>query len=442
MSSLGLKKFILFFGDLVVFYLVLFLTLTIRYQTLPQKDLITNHLGPFTLIFAIWLLFFYIANLYDIRSAVNSGVFIKRILATITFCGIFAVLGFYALSVDITPKTNLAIYMGLFLFVLPLWRQFYNWSIASQLPRLRLGFVGSAPEIDELTKEFSSNQHLGYKVVMYLTDTAENISNLKQLVAEKHINIMVISTDLHESADLRNALFSCLPLGVNFVNLPAFYENITGRVPINVINQTWFLENLNEAARERFETLKRQFDIIFSLVFFIITLPLWPFVAVVTKLSSKGPIFFKQIRSGKNGKEFTMFKFRTMLEKDNSRAITTIGDSRITKIGGFLRKTRIDELPQLLNILKGEMSFIGPRPERPEIVSELETKVPFYRERLLIKPGVTGWDQVSGEYHSASTEDTIKKLQYDLYYIKNRSPYLDLSILLKTIYTILSRGGI
>ena len=137
-----------------------------------------------------------------------------------------------------------------------------------------------------------------------------------------------------------------------------------------------------------------------------------------------------------------MIKFRTMSEDGNNRNPTTLNDRRVTTFGSFLRKTRIDEIPQVINVLIGDMSFVGPRAERPEIVSLLEKEIPFYRERMLVKPGLTGWDQISGEYHSPSQEDTIKKLQYDLFYIKNRSIYLDLSIILKTVATVLSRSGV
>ena len=160
------------------------------------------------------------------------------------------------------------------------------------------------------------------------------------------------------------------------------------------------------------------------------------------KIDSPGPIIFKQIRVGKNGKNFKFLKFRTMRVEDNTFKPTTTNDKRITRFGKFMRQTRIDELPQLINVLKGEMSFVGPRPERPELIKNLSQNIPFYNIRNLIKPGITGWDQISGEYHSPSIEDTYKKLQYDLYYIKNRSTYLDISIIHKTIRTALGREGL
>ena len=159
------------------------------------------------------------------------------------------------------------------------------------------------------------------------------------------------------------------------------------------------------------------------------------------KLESRGPVFIKMKRIGQNNKNFRMYKFRSMKEENNARSITIKNDPRITKFGSIMRKMRIDEIPQIINILKGEMSFIGPRPERPEFIIELEKQIPFYRQRLIIKPGLTGCDQTSGAYHSASPQDSLEKLQYDLYYIKNRSFALDLDILLKTVNIILKRQG-
>ncbi|MCG2697716.1 sugar transferase, partial [Candidatus Parcubacteria bacterium] len=236
-------------------------------------------------------------------------------------------------------------------------------------------------------------------------------------------------------------LFKCLPLKINYIGLPNFYEAITGKIPIVAINQMWFLENLSEGNKMLFDIAKRGYDIILALMILAITLPFWIIIGLLIKLESKGPIFFIQNRVGKNNKLFKIIKFRTMATVNNDFSPTQANDKRITKFGSFLRETRIDEIPQMINILKGEMSFAGPRPERPELIKNLEEAIPFYKERMLVKPGITGWDQISGEYHSPSSEDTLKKLQYDLFYIKNRSIYLDLSILLKTIATVLGRAG-
>ncbi len=168
-----------------------------------------------------------------------------------------------------------------------------------------------------------------------------------------------------------------------------------------------------------------------------------PFIILAIKIDSPGPFLFKQIRVGKNGKDFLAMKFRTMRQdaEKNGPQWALKDDPRVTRIGKFLRKFRIDEIPQLINVLKGEMSLIGPRPERPEFVSQLKKQIPFYEERLLVKPGLTGWAQVMGPAYGGSEKESLEKLQYDLFYIKNRSLGLDLSIALKTIKTILSRQG-
>ncbi|MHB8904160.1 MAG: sugar transferase, partial [Patescibacteria group bacterium] len=222
---------------------------------------------------------------------------------------------------------------------------------------------------------------------------------------------------------------------------PDFYELLSGKIPVEAIGPDWFLENLKEGQKNYFNFLKRLIDIILALIILIISLPGWPLIALIIKLESRGPVFFRQIRLGLNEKEFRIFKFRSMKEDNNDRSLTQAKDTRITKFGNFLRKTRLDEVPQVINIIRNEMSFIGPRPERPEIVAELEKQIPYYKTRLLIKPGLTGWDQVSGEYHSATSEDTLEKLQYDLFYLKQRSLYLDLDITLRTIATMISRSG-
>ncbi|HOS98966.1 MAG TPA: sugar transferase, partial [bacterium] len=200
-------------------------------------------------------------------------------------------------------------------------------------------------------------------------------------------------------------------------------------------------ENLNLVDKRWYLALKRGSDFIIAALGFIITLPLWLIIAPLIKITSHGPIIFKQQRVGRDNKPFIIYKFRTMKVEDNNFQPVGDHDKRITPVGRFLRQTRLDELPQLMNILKGEMSVIGPRPERPELVQELARQIPFYNIRHLIQPGVTGWDQVSGEYHSPSLEDTYKKLQYDLFYLKHCSIYLDSTIILKTIATVLSRGG-
>ncbi len=307
--------------------------------------------------------------------------------------------------------------------------------------------------VKELIQEVQQKKHLGYNIVLILDDQnliKDNLGNIKiitkteqipELIKNYKVSNIILTSDPHQSSDLRAALFQCLHLKIDYINIASFYENFTGKVPVDSINQMWFLENLNEGSRVWFDRFKRLYDFILAIVLFIISLLFWPIIALIIKMESRGPIFIIMPRIGRGNKQFKLIKFRTMKEEGNDRSPTRANDPRITRFGRLLRKTRLDEIPQLINIIIGQMSFVGPRPERPELVSALEKQIAFYHERLLVKPGLTGWDQVSGEYHSPSHDDSIKKLQYDLFYIKNRSIYLDFSIILKTIATVVSSKG-
>lgn len=450
----GFKKFTLLAGDIAVLYFSLYLTFLIRYWQAPTKDLWQGHLNPFSLIFAGWIVIFYIAGLYDLRQAANNAKFFSLALKTILTAGLIAIAFFYLNpQISIAPKRNLLIYIVVFAIIFFAWRNIFN-RLLKTATKYNIAIIGLSNESKELIQELEEKPHLGYKVDFMVDDSQnglEKINNipvvngtdqLEKLILENKISTVVLTSDPHQSPKLRAALFQCLPLKISYVGLANFYESIAGKIPIESINQMWFLENLSEGSKRWFDILKRGYDIILALLILTATIILWPIIALFIKMESEGSVFFSQMRYGKNNKPFKIYKFRTMTTTNNDFSPTRADDKRITTLGSFLRKTRLDELPQLLNILKGEMSFVGPRPERPELIKGLEEKIPFYRERMLVKPGITGWDQISGEYHSPSYEDSLKKLQYDLFYIKNRSIYLDLSIILKTIATVVSRRGV
>jgi len=447
---LKLKKIILITGDLVILYGSLFLALVVRYQELPGAGRWMEHFWPFSAVFAVWLLIFYIANLYSLHFSGTNMAFFRRAGQSILIAVLLAALFFYLNNdIEIAPKTNLALFAAVFALLFFVWRYIFSLSLSAYLPKRKLAFVGYNEQVQELINFIGKAPHLGFKPAAVITENADPGSalflppdtDLEKLVRHQHISTVVFASNPHKSEKLRAAMFACLPHKINFVSLPNFYESITGKVPIEAINQMWFLENLNEGNKAGFDVFKRIYDIVLGLLIFLVTLPFWPLIGLAIKLESPGPVFFRQKRAGRHNRPFTMVKFRTMRTADNDHKPTAEKDARVTRLGGILRKTRIDEVPQVLNVLTGDMSFVGPRPERPELITELEKRVPFYSQRTLVKPGLTGWDQISGEYHSPSYEDTLKKLQYDLFYIKNRSVYLDLSIILKTIMTVLSRGG-
>jgi lipopolysaccharide/colanic/teichoic acid biosynthesis glycosyltransferase len=260
-------------------------------------------------------------------------------------------------------------------------------------------------------------------------------------IKKRNIRAVVLAHDKNISYILQDILFELLHRHVYFFNIADFYETYLRRIPIDAVNELWLLRRIDLSIKGLYQYGKRAADVGLALAMLCGTVIFWPLIMVIIRVESPGPAFFLQRRVGLFGKEFNIIKFRTMREGGNRHEPTAAEDPRITGFGRLLRKTRVDEIPQCLNVLAGEMSFIGPRPERPELVNTLEREVPFYRQRLLVKPGLSGWDQVSGEYHSPSWEDTRKKLQYDLYYIKNMSLFLDLSIFFKTLVTIFMRAG-
>ncbi|MBX2989427.1 MAG: sugar transferase [Bdellovibrionaceae bacterium] len=243
---------------------------------------------------------------------------------------------------------------------------------------------------------------------------------------------------------LENELVEVRLQGMNVAPLSSMYETLWRKIPVEYLDHRWFLQQdgfaiVNSSLRQRF---KRLFDLGGSVLFIALMWPVMLLTALAVRLESKGPALYKQVRTGKGGEDFVIYKFRSMrvdAEKDGAQWAKT-NDDRVTKVGRFIRRTRLDEFPQIWNILKGEMSFIGPRPERPEFNESLAKEIPYYQLRHLVRPGVTGWAQVMYPY-GASRTDAQRKLEYDLYYIKNYSLLFDLKILLKTVRVVLFAAG-
>ena len=263
------------------------------------------------------------------------------------------------------------------------------------------------------------------------------IDDIERLCIEHDIKEVVVGPGPARNPRVLDRALACLRLGCRVTNLSTFYEQVLSEVPVDHLEPHWFLFADLKHYRETQLILKRAVDIVGSIIGLALTLPLWPLIAFLIRLNSPGPAFYSQQRVGINGCVFRLHKFRTMhlgAEK-NGHAWAAEGDPRITAVGWYLRKTRLDELPQLWNILLGQMSIVGPRPERPEFIEELAPKIRYYNERHLVKPGLTGWAQINYRY-GASVEDARRKLQLDLWYIKHMSIELDLAIFLRTLGTV------
>lgn len=271
-----------------------------------------------------------------------------------------------------------------------------------------------------------------------------NADDLMAATLQAQANIIVVALSERRGVFPLRDVLRCKLNGIEVMDAPSFYELVHGKLMLEHITPSWIIFSSGFRRPIYFSLCKRYIDIALSLTGLFLTLPFFPIIALAIKLDSPGPVFFKQVRVGNKEKMFKLYKFRTMRQdaEEKSGAIWAAkNDPRVTKLGGFFRKSRIDEIPQLFNVLKGDMSFIGPRPERPEFVEKLKQVIPYYSKRHFIKPGLTGWAQVRYPYGS-SIEDAIEKLRFDLFYIKNLSPFLDTLIFFETIKVVLfGRGG-
>jgi exopolysaccharide biosynthesis polyprenyl glycosylphosphotransferase len=301
-------------------------------------------------------------------------------------------------------------------------------------------------------------QHSHYKAVGFIDDNPQLhgknpdgvavLGDRYSLMSEIHsrnVDEIVLAISNPIDNDLLQLLTNCHEQGVGVTTMPVLYEKLTGKVAVEHIGSQWY--SALPLKKNPFDTFnrigKRLLDLVCGTIIGVILFVVFPFVALAIKLNSPGPIFYKQERIGQYGAKFTVYKFRSMVQnaERNGKAQWAVkGDARITKVGYFIRKTRLDELPQVLNVLRGEMSMVGPRPERYQFIKELQKEIPFYRTRLAAKPGLTGWAQINYGYGS-TVEDALIKLQYDLYYLKHWSPWLDLKILLRTFSVVLKMQG-
>ena len=313
--------------------------------------------------------------------------------------------------------------------------------------------VGSRPLFESFEQARAHGGLPEYKLAGYVTTDPDSVhpgndpAYLGTIVGQvpnfrqAGITDIVVGANAARDPQVMDWVVPCLQGGCRVTNEAIFYEKATGQILVDEITPHWFLFADLKVYCDQQATLKRVFDVITTVIAFCLSAPLWPLIALAVKLCDHGPVFYSQDRVGQNGRVFKLFKFRTMRpDAENGKSVwSSPRDPRVTAVGRFLRRVRLDELPQLYNVLIGQMSIIGPRPERPDIVQELCETLPYYAERHLVKPGITGWAQISFRYGS-SIEDAKRKLQFDLYYLKHMSPELDMIILLRTLGTFI-RGA-
>lgn len=449
-----LKKLSLLILDVAALYGALAVALWIRYRD-NLGGQFSLHALPFSILFVLWVLTFFAANLYDTRELRNDVRFFSALSRSMVVAAGFAIALFYFIPFfGISPRTNLFLFLIITAILQVGIRSLFN-QIISRSFKKAIAIVGVNAQSIELAEFIVQNPQLGYRLA-YLIDIAEQkelipqstqiqihqLREAEDTIQRGEIDIIVISPEAYQTKQVIDLFYASLAKRIAFYNLASFYERATGKVPLGAINQVWFLENASGHKHVFYETFKRFTDIVMASLLGIIFILLLPFIASVVYINSPGKIFYRQKRVGRGGKIINITKIRSMkpdAEAETGAVWTQENDPRITSIGKFLRTTRLDEFPQLWSVLKGEMSFVGPRAERPEFHDTLKASIPFYEERYLIKPGLAGVSQL--HLYGASIADAAEKLQYDLYYIKNRSLMLDLGIILKTIALVLRAGG-
>ncbi len=424
---------LIFIPDIVWLYVSLFLALWIRYGQNLTPEIQATHLKAFSLIFLFWLVVFFSHGLFDFSVLRRYTKLFFSLLSASVVNIIIAITIFYSQSNWLLrPGRFLILQVVLAFILLFVWHLFIKYVFKNRLTQ-GLYLFSFNNELRELEQEIVANSFLGFRVLGHL-----NSETLDSIKFNSSVGI-ILPDNLQANPDILKKFYELRTLGVNFYNHKDFYEQLLRRVYLSQINEIWFLENIEYREKRIYNLIKRLVDVLLGLVgvgLFLISLPL---VALIIVLNSRGGIFFAQERVGQHGKKFKVYKYRTMKQGTATNTWTSVNDPRITSVGKFLRMSRIDELPQFINLILGNMSLVGPRPEQPHLVEDLKRTVPFYDERHLVKPGLTGWAQLN--IYASTLEETKLKLQYDLYYIKHRSILFDLEIIIKTIYYIFTWQG-
>lgn len=448
---------ILITGDVIIFLLSLWVTLLVRYVELPSEENLSLHVGPFLLLSGIWLFIFYIAGLYDKHTVFLKSLLFSRILNTQVVNILIAALLFVIVPFDIAPKTNLVIYLFISIAFIMVWRlKLFNYLSPKEKHKAIL--IADGEEAIELVDEINNNDRYNYSFVRIVssdmaTATADFEAKLLKLIDKEQIAIIVANPHSPAIERIMPQLFERAFLEFQFTFLDFFkvYEDTFDRVPLSALRYDWFLTHVSQSKSLVYDAAKRTIDIAGSLLIGAVFLVLLPFIFIAKRVEGDTNMFMTQQRFGQYNQLIEVVKLQTMAKNDaaSSTWLTEYAkeENRITKVGAVLRKLSLDEVPQVWNILKGEMSLIGPRNDIVGLGERLAKEIPYYTMRNFVKPGVSGWAQTHQHYMGdnispQSLEESKLRLAYDLYYVKNRSLLLDIEIALRTVKTLLSRFGV
>ncbi|MDD5552218.1 MAG: sugar transferase [Candidatus Pacebacteria bacterium] len=421
-----IRRFILLSGDISLIFFSLYIALILRWSKLISPRIFIYFFKQFSWLFLFWIFLFFIFDFYSLNIRFRSFDF-YRYFSVFLFLAMFSgILYFYLFpSIAIAPKTILFLNIGIFSILFILWHSFFDWIFKRSVNKEKIIFWGSFSEKKDLIN-YIKNSKLLYKIEGDFNEST-NIDEIHNIIKNKKIKKIIISPEVKNS----QKLFFSFP-EIEIESFFDFYEETTKKIALSGIKDP---NIFNSFIREEkaYTTLKRMLDFFIASIGSLFFISFFPIVAILIKINSKGPIFFIQERVGKDGRIFQSYKFRSMHVKNNSKKIWREKDKReITFVGRFLRFTHIDELPQFLNMLRGDISIIGPRPEWKKLAKQYEKVIPFYSLRHKVKPGLTGWAQINYP-PSTSVKEAREKFQYDLYYIKNRSITFDVVIFLKSL---------
>lgn len=433
------KKAIIFFLDIGVFLLAIWLALIVREFSGVSYESYINHILAFIPVLVLMVLAFFISNLYEDDLFLLRQKTLYRISVSFIFIALGAVTLFYSYPYQgVTPKSILFLFF-LFSFIGTLLVRYFVAPLFLQVRTLRAFIIATGPESDDVYVHVNKYSHIPIQFEDLVP--LETSAQFLRLEEKNRFDCIVVNTKRHLGEDLQQLLFERVKQGTLIIDETHLYEMLFKKIELSDANYRMFFEPLS-SSKKLFIVWKRLVDVCVSIPLAVPSIFLVGIAALLIKLESKGPVFIAQTRLGKFGKRIKLLKLRTMTQSDAGKWLAESDNAnKVTKIGYFLRKSRIDELPQLLSILKGELSLIGPRPDLEGLMGRLEEAIPYYNLRYTVTPGLSGWAQINQEKPPQSVEETRERLAYDLYYVKYRSIVLDLYIGFKTIKTLISRTG-
>lgn len=437
--------------DFLILAFSLYISISLRSLNLGSWDNYLKIFYPFLIIIISSIVVFYMYGLYDKMTIKIYKELDKRILYGQIISAIIGSIIFYTSPVfSIAPKTILIIYIFISSFFIFAWRKYARIFIR-QTQKIKILLVAEGKELHELEEELKNNKIIATGKVESIDigkDAGLDLyTKIKNKVEENNFNLIAIN--MHHSHIKNNIelFYELLLEKRDVINFADLYEEVFEKIPLHNIDAGWFFSNLYNKKDNLYDSFKRSLDIVLSTPAFIISLIFYPIIFLIIKIQDGGSIFYISKRIGKDGKEFNLYKFRSMTDVKKVNVKSKDEAKRVTKFGDFIRKTRIDELPQLINVIKGNLSLIGPRPEMPELVKEYSNQIAFYGIRHTIVPGLSGYAQIYQDQKEVpkfglSTDATKEKLSYDVYYLKHRSFMLDLSLIIKTVRVLIGKTGL